>query len=136
MRMAFVQPDDGNKDDHTLLKIPLPKPVGPGEQVTIKTEFLVKLPAAFARMGYVDDFVMAGQWFPKVAAYERKGTRGRTEPGWDLHQYHGNSEFYADFGMYDVKIQVPANYIVAATGFPVKPAVTDNGHEDVPILCR
>ncbi|NOU90429.1 M1 family peptidase [Paenibacillus sp. LMG 31460] len=127
MRMAFVQPDDGNKDDHTLLKIPLPKPVGAGEKVTIKTEFLVKLPAAFARMGYVDEFVMAGQWFPKVAAYERVGTRGRTEPGWNLHQYHGNSEFYADFGMYDVKIQVPANYIVAATGFPVKPAVTDNG---------
>ncbi|OCT16126.1 EnpEP protein [Paenibacillus pectinilyticus] len=126
-RMMFVQPDDGNKDDHTLLKIPLPKPVGSGERVTIKTEFLVKLPAAFARMGYVNDFVMAGQWFPKVAAYERKGTRGRTEPGWDLHQYHGNSEFYADFGLYDVKIQVPANYIVAATGFPVKPAVTDKG---------
>ncbi|SDO00019.1 Peptidase family M1 [Paenibacillus sp. yr247] len=126
-RMAFVQPDDGNKDDHTLLKIPLLKPVGAGEQVTIKTEFLVKLPSAFARMGYVDDFVMAGQWFPKVAAYERAGTRGRTDPGWNLHQYHGNSEFYADFGMYDVKIQVPSNYIVAATGFPVKPAVTDNG---------
>ncbi|OPH49005.1 EnpEP protein [Paenibacillus ferrarius] len=126
-RMTFVQPDDGNKDDHTLLKIPLPKPVGAGEQVTIKTEFLVKLPAAFARMGYVGDFVMAGQWFPKVAAYERAGTRGRTEPGWNLHQYHGNSEFYADFGMYDVKIQVPSNYTVAATGFPVKPAVTDNG---------
>ena len=51
MRMAFVQPDDGNKDDHTLLKIPLPKPVGAGEQVTIKTEFLVKLPAAFAQNG-------------------------------------------------------------------------------------
>lgn len=126
-RMAFVQPDDGNKDDQTLLKIPLPKPVGAGERVTLKTEFLVKLPAAFARMGYVDDFVMAGQWFPKVAAYERAGTRGRAEPGWNLHQYHGNSEFYANFGLYDVKIQVPANYTVAATGFPVKPAVTENG---------
>ncbi|WP_223192664.1 M1 family metallopeptidase [Paenibacillus sedimenti] len=125
-RMEFVQPDDGNKDDHTLLKIPLPKAVGAGERVTIQTEFLVKLPAAFARMGYVDDFVMAGQWFPKVAAYERVGTRGRTTDGWNLHQYHGNSEFYSDFGIYDVKIQVPANYIVAATGFPVKPAVTDN----------
>lgn len=126
-RMSFVQPDDGNKDDHTLLKIPLSKPVGAGERVTLKTEFLVKLPEAFARMGYVDDFVMAGQWFPKVAAYERIGTRGRTEAGWNLHQYHGNSEFYADFGLYDVKIQVPANYTVAATGFPVKPAVTENG---------
>ncbi|WP_261808143.1 M1 family metallopeptidase [Paenibacillus sp. N3.4] len=126
-RMEFVQPDDGNKDDHTLLKIPLAKPVGAGERVTIKTEFLVQLPAAFARMGYVDDFVMAGQWFPKVAAYERLGTRGRTTEGWNLHQYHGNSEFYADFGMYDVKVQVPSTYTVAATGFPIKPAVIENG---------
>ncbi len=125
-RMEFVQPDDGNKDDHTLVKIPLPKPVGGGERVTIQTEFLVKLPAAFARMGYVGDFVMAGQWFPKVAAYEKAGTRGRTVEGWNLHQYHGNSEFYSDFGIYDVKIQVPAAYTVAATGFPVKPAVTEN----------
>ncbi|WP_240343986.1 M1 family metallopeptidase [Paenibacillus sp. SYP-B3998] len=125
-RMEFVQPDDGNQDDHTLLKIPLPKAVGAGEHVTIQTEFLVKLPSAFARMGYVDDFVMAGQWFPKVAAYEVTGTRGRTTDGWNLHQYHGNSEFYSDFGMYDVKIQVPANYTVAATGFPIKPAVTEN----------
>ncbi|MEW9699240.1 M1 family metallopeptidase [Paenibacillus sp. SI8] len=125
-RMEFVQPDDGNKDDHTLLKIPLPKAVGAGERVTLTTEFLVKLPVAFARMGYVDDFVMAGQWFPKVAAYETVGSRGRTTEGWNLHQYHGNSEFYSDFGMYDVKIQVPSNYTVAATGFPVKPAVTEN----------
>jgi len=125
-RMEFVQPDDGNKDDHTLVKIPLPKPVGGGEHVTIQTEFLVKLPAAFARMGYVGDFVMAGQWFPKVAAYEPAGTRGRTVEGWNLHQYHGNSEFYSDFGIYDVKIQVPAAYTVAASGFPVKPAVTEN----------
>jgi hypothetical protein len=124
-RMQYVQPDDGNKDDHTLLEVQLPKPVGPGEKVTVRTDFLVKLPTVFARMGYADDFVMAGQWFPKVAAYETVGTRGRTAEGWDLHQYHGNSEFYADFGIYDVKIKVPASYIVAATGFPVRPPVED-----------
>jgi hypothetical protein len=124
-RLQYVQPDDGNKDDRTLLEVKLPKPVGPGEKVTLRTEFLVKLPYAFARMGYADDFVMAGQWFPKLAAYETVGTRGRTAEGWDLHQYHGNSEFYADFGIYDVRIKVPSSYIVAATGFPVKPAADD-----------
>ncbi|WP_230632913.1 M1 family metallopeptidase [Paenibacillus athensensis] len=124
-RMEFVQPDDGNKDDRTLLKLPLAKAVGPGESVTIHTEFLVQLPDVFARMGYVGNFVMAGQWFPKVAVYEPAGTRGRTTEGWNLHQYHGNSEFYADFGIYDVTIRVPSSYTVAATGFPVKPPFTD-----------
>lgn len=124
-RMWYVQPDDGNTDDHTLLKISLPEAVKPGENITINTKFTTKLPYVFARMGVIDDFVMAGQWFPKLAVYEPAGTRGRTQEGWNLHQYHGNSEFYADFGIFDVKIKVPSNYIVAATGFPTKPAVED-----------
>jgi hypothetical protein len=125
IRMRYVQPDDGNKDDHTLLQLTLPKAVEPGEKVTIKTEFSVQLPAVFARMGYVGDFIMAGQWFPKVAVYEPVGVRGSTAEGWNLHQYHGNSEFYADFGIYDVKIKVPSAYTVAATGFPTKPPIDD-----------
>jgi hypothetical protein len=122
-RMSFVQPDDGNKNDHTLMKLVLPTAVLPGEQVTLLTQFEVALPAAFARMGYVGDYVMAGQWYPKLAVYELKGVRGRTEEGWNLHQYHGNSEFYADFGIFDVIIKVPADDIVAATGFPTQQPV-------------
>ncbi|MBW7461964.1 M1 family peptidase, partial [Paenibacillus sepulcri] len=79
--------------------------------------------------GYMGDFVMAGQWFPKLAAYETVGTRGRTTEGWDAHQYHGNSEFYSDFGIYSVKINVPASYKVAATGFQTKPAAADNNRK-------
>lgn len=126
-RSSFVQPDDGNVNDHTLMKLRLPDPVPPQGEITLSMSFEVQLPRAFARMGYVDDFVMAGQWFPKVSAYETKGTRGRTDNGWNLHQYHGNSEFYSDFGIYNVRIQVPSNFIVAATGFPAKPAVERDG---------
>lgn len=123
--LQYVQPDDGNKEDHTLVKVSLPQPVNPGERVSLMMNYTVKLPYAFARMGYAGDFIMAGQWFPKVAVYEPVGTRDRTDEGWNLHQYHGNSEFYADFGIYNVKITVPASYTVAATGFPTKPATTD-----------
>lgn len=124
---SYVQPDDGNADDQTLMKVSLLQPVAPGEKVTLSMDFTVKMPIVFARMGYADDFYMAGQWFPKLAVYETAGTRGCSEEGWNLHQYHGNSEFYADFGIYDVKINVPADYTVAATGFPPKPATADNG---------
>lgn len=123
--IQYVQPDDGNKQDQTLMKVQLPRPVNPGEQATLNLRFAVKLPYVYARMGYAGDFVMAGQWFPKVAVYEPKGTRGRADEGWSLHQYHGNSEFYANFGIYNVKIQVPSSYTVAATGFPTKPAADD-----------
>jgi hypothetical protein len=123
--LQYVQPDDGNKEDRSLMKITLPKAINPGQKVTLESIFAVKLPSVFARMGYADDFVMAGQWFPKIAVYEPTGRRGRGEEGWNLHQYHGNSEFYADFGIYDVRIQVPSGYTVAATGFPLKPPADD-----------
>jgi hypothetical protein len=126
-RTLFVQPDDGNEHDKTLMKLSLPKPVMPGQSITLTMSFEVKLPRVFARMGYADDFYMIGQWFPKLAVYEPTGTRGRELEGWNLHQYHGNSEFYADYGIYNVKINVPAAYTVAATGFPTTNAVTNAG---------
>lgn len=121
-RIQYVQPDDGNSKDHSLIRVRLPRPVKGGESITLNLNFEVKLPKIFARMGIADDFVMAGQWFPKISVYEPQGRRGRATEGWNLHQYHGNSEFYADFGIYNVKIHVPTNYIVAATGFPTQAA--------------
>ncbi|MFD3270912.1 M1 family metallopeptidase [Paenibacillus dendritiformis] len=128
-RIEYVQPDDGNAKDKTLMKIRLPQPVKSYERITLTMKFEVKLPKVFARMGYAEDFVMAGQWFPKLAAYEKVGVRGRSAEGWNLHQYHGNSEFYANYGIYSVKIQVPDTYTVAATGFPTKTPVLENGRK-------
>ncbi|WP_339268108.1 M1 family metallopeptidase [Paenibacillus sp. FSL R5-0470] len=121
-RVQFVQPDDGNVNDKTLLKVHLPQPVNGGESVTLKLQYEVQLPKIFARMGASGNFVMAGQWFPKLSVYEPMGTRGVKEEGWDLHQYHGTSEFYSDFGIFNVTIAVPSDYTVAATGFPVRNA--------------
>ncbi|GAC41531.1 M1 family metallopeptidase [Paenibacillus popilliae] len=128
-RIQYVQPDDGNAKDKTLMKIRLPQPVKSYEKITLTMNFEVKLPKVFARMGYADDFVMAGQWFPKLVAYEKVGVRGHSAEGWNLHQYHGNSEFYANYGIYSVKIQVPDTYTVAATGFPTKTPVLVNGRK-------
>lgn len=126
-RLQYTQPDDGNASDKTLARLQLPEPVLPGKSITLRMGFEVKLPEVFARMGYSGDFIMAGQWFPKLAVYETVGTRGRTSEGWNVHQYHGNSEFYSDFGIYSVRIQVPEAYTVAATGFQTKPISVQNG---------
>lgn len=128
-RLHYVQPDDGNDSDKTLATFRLPEPVKPGAETTLRLKFTVKLPQVFARMGQAGSFVMAGQWFPKIAAYETVGTRGRLTEGWDTHQYHGNSEFYSDFGIYSVRINVPEGDIVAATGSMTQPAVVKDGRK-------
>ena len=135
-RMKPVQPDDGNENDHTLVKLRLPEAIEPGGAATFRIQFTVKLPDPFARMGAIDDYVMAGQWFPKLAVYEPAGTRGRQTEGWSLHQYHGNSEYYSDFGSYNVAINVPEDYTVAATGFPTKTDCEEGWTQDVSILFR
>ena len=125
--LAFIQPDDGNKDDQTVARVTLPEPVPPGGSVTLEMAFTSKLPQVFARTGYKDDFYLAGQWFPKLGVYEPAGMRGRETGGWNCHQFHANSEFYADFGTYAVDITVPSGYIVGATGERKRERANGNG---------
>ena len=114
--MRFEQPDDQNPEDQTVMRVPLPTPVPPGGTVTLDFIFTAQLPRVFARTGYFGDFYLVGQWFPKIAVYEPAGRRGRTAGGWNCHQFHAHSEFYADFGRYLVEMTVPGSFTVGATG--------------------
>jgi hypothetical protein len=125
--LTFEAPDDGNKDDRTVARVMLPRPVKPGESITLDMQFTAKLPKIFARTGYVRDYFLSGQWFPKIAVYEPAGMRGRETGGWNCHQFHGHSEFYADFGQYRVDITLPSNFVVGATGVRVETRDNKNG---------
>ncbi|HSM12608.1 MAG TPA: M1 family metallopeptidase [Thermoanaerobaculia bacterium] len=114
--LTFERPDDGNEADLTVARVVLPEPVGPGGEVELEIEFRAKLPQVYARTGYADDFFMVGQWFPKLGVYEPAGTRGRESGGWNCHQFHAHSEFYADYGSYEVEITLPSRFVVGATG--------------------
>jgi hypothetical protein len=114
--MRFEQPDDQNPEDQTVMRVPLPTPVPPGGTVTLDFIFTAQLPRVFARTGYFGDFYLVGQWFPKIGVYEPAGRRGRTAGGWNCHQFHAHSEFYADFGRYVVEMTVPGSFTVGATG--------------------
>ena len=129
--LAFIQPDDGNKDDQTVMRATLPEAVPPGGSITLEMAFTSKLPQVFARTGYKDDFYLVGQWFPKLGVYEPAGMRGRDTGGWNCHQFHATSEFYADFGSYDVDITVPGDYVLGATGERKSERDEQQRHEDV-----
>lgn len=114
--LEAAHPDDPNPDDRTVVRLPLPSPVPPGGSVDVDIEFTAHLPKLLARTGWFGDFFFVAQWFPKLGVF----ADGR----WNCHQFHANSEFFADFGVYDVSLTTPASYVVGASG--VRQSTTDN----------
>ena len=104
----FLAPDDGNPDDRTVMRVPLPRPVRPGESIGVEIAWTSKVPRTFARTGVVDNFYFVAQWFPKIGVLE--------PTGWNTHQFHAGTEFFSDYGVYDVRITVPRGWVVGATG--------------------
>ena len=115
-KWTFVQPDNGPSSDRSVVRIDLPQPVAPGASTTLDIDFFDQLPRVVARTGYYGSFHLVAQWFPKIGVLELPGERGATAPRWNAHEFHLHSEFYADYGSYDVRITVPKDYIVGATG--------------------
>jgi len=109
--LQFIAPDDNNKDDKTVVDLRLAKPVPAGAFVQFKIAFQTKFPETQARSGWKRDFVLGGQWFPKVGVW--------WHGAWNCHQYHNTTEFFADFGVYDVKLTVPQNEVIGASGVEV-----------------
>jgi hypothetical protein len=99
----------GVGDDRTRLRTPLPASVERDAPLEIVVRFSVLLPDAFSRSGCGDRFCFAGQWFPKLAVLERDGR-------WNNFALHAQSEFFADFGRYELTIDAPRAAVVFATG--------------------
>ncbi len=115
----YIHPDDDNQSDQTVFEIQLPEPVNPGETATLQIEFTSKLPRKLPRTGYIKNHFFAGQWFPKIGVWENGE--------WNCHQYHLNSEFYANFGDYHVSITAPQNVVIGATGSLADSTAGENG---------
>lgn len=124
---SFVQPDNGPTTDHTVVRFDLPAPVAAGASTTLDIDFLTQLPRVVARTGYFGSYHLVGQWFPKIGVLELPGERGATAPRWNVHEQHQWSEYYADFGSFDVKLNVPKGYVVGATGELQGAPVEKNG---------
>ena len=122
-QMKFISPDDANPDDKTVFEVRLPRPVQPGQDVQFKIKFKATFPEVIARTGYKRTFLLAGQWFPKVGVW--------WHDQWNCHQFHAMTEFFADFGTYDVKITLPKNYVVGATGVQTSDSDNLNGTKTV-----
>jgi hypothetical protein len=122
-QLQFIHPDDDNQDDRTVAQVHLPKPVPPDGYVQFKIKFHDQFPQTLARTGWNRDFVLGGQWFPKVGVW--------WHGAWNCHQFHAYTEFFADFGVYDVKLTVPQNEVVGASGIEVGTTNNPDGTKTV-----
>jgi hypothetical protein len=119
-RMEFIHPDDDNAEDKTVFRLPLAKPLAPNDSIVVNIDFTAKLPQPpLARTGAKEEFFFVGQWFPKIGVY--------LDHQWNCHQFHARSEFFADFGVYNVHITVPKKNIVGATGLLVEKKINGDG---------
>ena len=108
--VAYIREDlPVHPDDQTVMQIIFPQPLQPGETVKLIIDFESKIPRTVARAGYYANGYFFGQWYPKPGVYEE----GK---GWNCHQYHLNSEFFADFADFTVHMTVPADFVIGASG--------------------
>ncbi|MGE0992691.1 M1 family metallopeptidase [Bacillus sp. GMa5/2] len=97
--------------ENQVLKIQLATPLQSSQRVDVKVDFTFKIPFGFQRMNYRDDFYSITKWYPILAIYDPK------ERTWDENPYHPDGESdYSEFSDYKMKLTVPKEMTVAATG--------------------
>jgi hypothetical protein len=104
----YIAPTDQNASDRSLAAADLPIAVAPGQSVRFAVSWNAQVPRTFARTGGIGQYFFLAQWFPKLGVFEGDG--------WVARQFFANTEFYADFGRYDVRLTVPRGWVVGATG--------------------
>jgi hypothetical protein len=96
----------------TSMPIWLASPLASGDSAILEIDWSFTIPRAGAagRMGWNDDnlFYLA-YWYPHMAVYD-------DVVGWHDDRFTGRGEFYAGFADYDVRLDVPAGWVVVGTG--------------------
>jgi len=124
--LRYQAVDDGNPNDHTVLVLRLKEPILPHATYQLDMQWQSQIPKTSIRTGYNHDFFFMAQWYPKLGVYEKAGTRFAKEGQWNCHQYHANTEYYGEFGVYEVSITAPKEFVIGASGHLIEEEVNGN----------
>ncbi len=98
---------EGMDDD--ILVVPLLKEVEPTERVLLDMDFTVHIPNVRHRLGWFNDTVNCGNWYPIACV--------KTQSGFDTSPYYCNGDpFWSDCSDYKVSITIPSSFSVATSG--------------------
>jgi len=97
-----------NKNNIDIAWLQLNEPLYPGATIHFSSPYTLIIPKSFSRIGHTGDSYQLTQWYPHIAVYN--------EQGWHTMPYLNQGEFFNDFADYEVVINVPQRFKVAATG--------------------
>ena len=109
--------------NYTMMRVDLPKPLKKGEKFTFKVEWSynindMMMVGGRSGMEYFPEdanyIYFIAQWFPRMCVFD-------DYEGWQNKQFLGAGEFALTFGNYRVRITVPADHIVGASGWLQNP---------------
>jgi hypothetical protein len=104
--------------NYTMMRIDLPQPLAPGQKFAFSIDwgYNINDGIRFRERTQFEYFPEDGnysyviaQWYPRMCVYD-------DYEGWQNKQFLGQGEFALTFGDFKVKITVPADHIVGATG--------------------
>ncbi len=103
--------------NNTVMRVDLLTPLESGSSVELEIDWNFRVPdrARGSKERVNDGWIyQLAQWFPRLSVYDDVN-------GWQTDQFLGSGEFYLEFGNYDVKLTVPWDHIVDATGLLQNP---------------
>jgi hypothetical protein len=101
----------------TNLYLPLSGKLNPAQSISLAIEWNYQLATESPLRGSGkcgENTYFISYWYPQVAVYDDIS-------GWDEYEYKGMAEFYNDFSDYEVRIEVPKEYVVWSTGMLQNP---------------
>jgi hypothetical protein len=105
-----ARPFPANQGLGTIQGVRLPRPLAPRDSVKFTVAWHFPISLESGREGRIDPttFFLA-YFYPRIAVYDDYA-------GWDRIPFVDSKEFYNDFNDYTLRVRVPANFIVWATG--------------------
>jgi hypothetical protein len=102
----------------TMMRVELPEPLSAERSLSFRIDWnygINDAKAIWARTGY-EYFQEDGNYLYEIAQWHPRMAPYTDVHGWHHKQYLGDGEFSVEFGDFDVRITVPSDHTVAATG--------------------
>jgi hypothetical protein len=108
----------------TIMIVPLPAPLAPGASVTVRLAWKLSIPEKIFRFGQWKGVTSLTQWYPLLAHHG--------DQGWDYTPFiPWHQPYFNEMGVYTVRLTLPAEQIVCASGPVIEEKDAGGGYKTV-----
>jgi hypothetical protein len=110
--VQLVRPIYPHAPDSTVMAVPLPETLPNNSSIGVTIDWSARLSTLPRRQGRRGSHYDFAQWYPRIAAFDKGG--------WQVQPLLPQGEFYGEFATYEVTMEVPKSFVIAATGVPME----------------